>query len=137
MVLSSGFVSFVSCLDTCIDAVGVRPPIHSKYHCNYNTYKVFSSQTDFQLNIELSSKLVPLITHRHGPRRKQSSSIVVVQLLLVKNLLTSNCCCHAVSLSLSINGFIRHNTTANKRQSVILGMSLNTKVSFIKGAPDK
>jgi hypothetical protein len=27
MMLTSAFVSFVSCLDACLDAVGVRPPL--------------------------------------------------------------------------------------------------------------
>jgi hypothetical protein len=27
MMLASAFVSFVSCLDACLDAVGVRPPV--------------------------------------------------------------------------------------------------------------
>jgi hypothetical protein len=27
MMLTSDFVSFVSCLDACLDAVGVRPPL--------------------------------------------------------------------------------------------------------------
>jgi hypothetical protein len=29
MMLTSDFVSFVSCLDACLDAVGVRPPLVS------------------------------------------------------------------------------------------------------------
>jgi hypothetical protein len=29
MMLTSAFVSFVSCLDACFDAVGVRPPLLS------------------------------------------------------------------------------------------------------------
>jgi hypothetical protein len=31
MMLTSGFVSFVSCLDACLDAVGVRPPLESRF----------------------------------------------------------------------------------------------------------
>jgi hypothetical protein len=43
-------------------------------------------------NVSRLTKLVQLITHRHGPRGKQRSS-VALHLLLVKNMLPSSGCC--------------------------------------------
>jgi hypothetical protein len=76
---------------------------HSKYHCNYSTHKVYSSQPDFQLSTlatDWMPQTVQVIISRHGPHRKRRSSvacsIVAVQFSLIKNLLPSNGHCSVV-----------------------------------------
>jgi hypothetical protein len=67
MMLTSAFVSFVSCLDACLDAVGVRPPLHRirKEHetqaegfCGFPQYL----QEHFYIILEISSRALPYMS---------------------------------------------------------------------------
>jgi hypothetical protein len=85
-MLTSAFVSFISCLDACLDAVGVRPPQVSSVCCLHQSLPGNSLQRRSSLNFrvhvltgrrmtsnQLNSELVLLIPPRHGPHRKHFS----------------------------------------------------------------
>jgi hypothetical protein len=50
-MLTSDFVSFVSCLDACLDAVGVRPSLQAVTTNNYNNIADFHTTIHSKLSL--------------------------------------------------------------------------------------